>query len=793
MTLSANLGFPRIGFRRELKNALESFWHGEISESELQAVAKDLRARHWKLQQDAGIDIIPCNDFTLYDHVLDTIAMTGAVPKAYKWDGQPVQLKTYFAMARGSQGHVHGPGCGHHHHHDHENELDVPALDMTKWFDTNYHYIVPVFHKGQKFSLSTNKAVNEFNEARALGIKNARPVLLGPVTFLLLGKMPDGGNVLDLLDGLLPVYAELLKKLAASGAQWVQMDEPCLVTDLDDKTRDAYKKAYAFLSAAAPQLKIMLATYFESLGDNLQTATQLPVAGLHVDLVRAPHQLDDVISKAPKNMALSLGIVDGRNIWKSDLKSALAVLKKAESAIGKDRVQIAPSCSLLHTPIDLAGEIKLDESVKNWMAYAKQKLEEINVLTRALRDGEDSVKSELAENHKSAQDRLQSKLIHNPAVKKRAADVTENMIKRNSPFAARKAAQAKVLQIPAFPTTTIGSFPQTKEVRAARAEFKSGKRDKAAYEFFLKDQIKQSIRLQENLGIDMLVHGEFERNDMVEYFGEQLDGFVFSQNGWVQSYGSRCVKPPIIYGDVSRKSAMTVRWSSYAQSLTDRPVKGMLTGPITILQWSFVRNDQPRSETAKQIALAIRDEAVDLETAGIKAIQIDEPAIREGLPIHRKDWNAYLDWAVKAFRLSASGVKDDTQIHTHMCYSEFNDIMDSIAAMDADVISIETARSAMEILNAFVNFKYPNQIGPGVYDIHSPRVPSTQEMLDLLHKAKDLLPPEHIWVNPDCGLKTRGWPETEAALESMVAAARAMRRELGLPDTVPRLKLAKTA
>ncbi|TAH32603.1 MAG: 5-methyltetrahydropteroyltriglutamate--homocysteine S-methyltransferase [Alphaproteobacteria bacterium] len=791
MVTSANLGFPRIGFRRELKNALESFWHGETSETELQSVAKELRQRHWKLQQDSGIDIIPCNDFTLYDHVLDTIAMTGAIPAQYKWDGKPVKLATYFAMARGQQGHVHGPDCGHHHHHhDHGNELDVAALDMTKWFDTNYHYIVPVFHVEQKFSLSTNKVVDEFNEAKALGIK-ARPVLLGPVSFLLLGKMPQGGSPIDLLDRLLPVYAQVLKNLAAAGAEWVQIDEPCLVTDLDDKVRAAYQKAYETLSAAAPKLKIMLATYFESLDGNLETALQLPVAGLHVDLVRAPQQLKDVLAKAPKHLVLSLGIVDGRNIWKNDFKSSLAILKTAVDAVGKDRVQIAPSCSLLHTPIDLAGEIKLDEKIKNWMAYAKQKLEEVSVIARALRDGEASVKTELAANEKSIADRASSKLIHNADVKKRSNAVTDDMMKRGSVFKTRKEAQAKVLQIPAFPTTTIGSFPQTKEVRAARAEFKSGKRDKASYEFFLKDQIKQSIRLQENLGIDVLVHGEFERNDMVEYFGEQLEGITFSQNGWVQSYGSRCVKPPIIFGDVSRKGPMTVRWSSYAQSLTDRPVKGMLTGPITILQWSFVRNDQPRSETAKQIALAIRDEAVDLETAGIKAIQIDEPAIREGLPIHRKDWNAYLDWAVKAFRLSASGVRDDTQIHTHMCYSEFNDIMDSIAAMDADVISIETARSAMEILNAFVSFKYPNQIGPGLYDIHSPRVPSAHEMLDLLHKAKDLLPPDNVWVNPDCGLKTRGWPETEAALANMVACARAMRRELGLPDTVARLKLAK--
>ncbi len=789
MALSANLGFPRIGFRRELKSALESFWHGETTESELQEAAKKIRATHWQLQKDAGIDVIPCNDFTYYDHMLDTIAMTGAVPQIYKWDGKPVTSKTYFAMARGSQGHVHGPECGHGHHH-HGDELDVPALDMTKWFDTNYHYIVPVFTRGQKFSLSTSKVIDQFIEAKSQGIA-ARPVLVGPVTFLLLGKMLDDGTSLDLLDGILPVYAAVLKKLKDAGALSVQIDEPCLVTDLNDAARAAYKKAYEYLAREAGGIKIMLATYFESLSDNLSTALQLPVAGMHFDLVRAPHQLDQILSQAPSAMTLSLGVVDGRNIWKNDLKKSLVMLQKAADKVGADRIHVAPSCSLLHSPIDLAGEVKLDTAIKNWMAFAVQKLDEVKTLATALAKGESAVADKISDNQKSIADRAKSKLIHNPEVKKRAGAVTDQMAKRHSPFAARKVAQAGVLQIPAFPTTTIGSFPQTKEVRAARAEFKSGKRDKASYEFFLKDQIKQSIRLQEDLGIDVLVHGEFERNDMVEYFGEQLDGFAFTQNGWVQSYGSRCVKPPVIFGDVSRKGAMTVRWSSYAQSLTDRPVKGMLTGPITILQWSFVRDDQPRSETTQQIALAIRDEAVDLETAGIKVIQIDEPAIREGLPIHKKDWAVYLDWATKAFRISASGVRDDTQIHTHMCYSEFNDIIDSIAAMDADVISIETARSQMELLDAFVNFHYPNQIGPGVYDIHSPRVPSSDEMLFLLMRAKDLLPHENVWVNPDCGLKTRAWPETEAALANMVACARRMRRDLGLPDTVPRLKLAK--
>jgi 5-methyltetrahydropteroyltriglutamate--homocysteine methyltransferase len=793
MVLAANLGFPRIGFKRELKNALEAFWHGDSTEAELHAVAKELRARHWQLQRDAKIDHIPCNDFSYYDQTLDTIAMTGAVPKIYGHKGGNVPLATYFAMARGQQGHVHGPGCAHGHHHHHaENDIDVPALDMTKWFDTNYHYIVPVFTKGQNFALSTTKAVDEFTEAKALGF-SPRPVLIGPLTFLLLGKMDNGqGKTTDLIDGLLPVYEQVLQKLAAAGAEWVQIDEPALVMDLDDATRALYKRVYEKLSAAS-KCKIMLTTYFESLGGNLPTALQLPVAGLHVDLVRGSAQTADVLAKAPSSLVLSLGVVSGRNIWKTDLTKALKTLQDAEKKIGAARLIVAPSCSLLHSPVDLDGEVKMGPAIKNWLGFAKQKLAEIQVLKTALVSGEGEVKTELADNAKAIADRASSKLIHNDAVKKRTAAITPALAQRHAPFEARKAAQTAVLQIPALPTTTIGSFPQTKEVRAARAEFKSGKRDLASYEFFLKDQIKQSIKLQEKIGIDVLVHGEFERNDMVEYFGEQLSGFVFSQNGWVQSYGSRCVKPPIIFGDVSRPEPMTVRWSTYAQKLTDRPVKGMLTGPITILQWSFVRDDQPRSETAKQIALAIRDEAVDLEQAGIKVIQIDEPAIREGLPIHRADWDAYLDWATMCFRLSASGVRDDTQIHTHMCYSEFNDIMPQIAAMDADVISIETARSAMEILNAFVDFKYPNQIGPGVYDIHSPRVPSRDEMLLLLMRAKDLLPLDHIWVNPDCGLKTRGWIETEAALQNMVNAARQLRRELGLPDTVARLKLAKAS
>ncbi|MGD9650533.1 MAG: 5-methyltetrahydropteroyltriglutamate--homocysteine S-methyltransferase, partial [Dongiaceae bacterium] len=691
MVTAANLGFPRIGAKRELKNALESFWHGESSEAELQKTAKELRARHWQLQKEKAIGQIPCNDFSFYDQVLDMIALTGAVPAVYGHKGGNVALSTYFAMARGQQGHVHSEACGHGHHHHHGPEIDVPALDMTKWFDTNYHYIVAQFAKNQNFALSSTKPVDEFLEAKALGI-NARPVILGPVSFLQLGKRADGGKTLELLPGLLPVYEALLKKLSDSGATWVQIDEPYLAMDQDDAARSAYKAAYEKLAAAAPKLKLFLATYFESLGDNLDTAVKLPVHGIHLDLVRGGASLDPLLAKLPKEWIFSAGIINGRNIWKTDLSAALNALQGIAKKVDGGRLWVSPSCSLLHTPVDLEFEVKLDAALKNWLAFSKQKLEEVSLLTRALNEGEAAVKTELAANKKAMEERRNAKSIHKPAVKKRQGQISDAMVKRNSGFETRKKKQNEVLSLPAFPTTTIGSFPQTKEVRAARAEFKSGKRTLQSYEFFLKDQIKQSIKLQEDIGIDVLVHGEFERNDMVEYFGEQLEGFAFTQNGWVQSYGSRCVKPPVIFGDVERPKPMTVRWSSYAQSLTTKPVKGMLTGPITILQWSFVRDDQPRSTTAQQIALAIRDEVHDLETAGIKIIQIDDPAIREGLPLKKKDWAEYLDWAVKAFRLSSSGVKDDTQIHTHMCYSEFNDIMNSIADMDADVISIETAR-----------------------------------------------------------------------------------------------------
>jgi 5-methyltetrahydropteroyltriglutamate--homocysteine methyltransferase len=768
MVIAANLGFPRIGAHRELKKALESFWKGDLSETALKDVAKELRKTHWTMQHRAGIKHIPSNDFSYYDQVLDTIAMVGAVPERYGFSGEKVDLATYFAMARGTQNKEGQKKDG----------KDAPAMEMTKWFDTNYHYIVPELHAGQKFTLASDKIFDEFKEAKLQGL-HTRPVILGPVSFLLLSKMKgEATPTISLLDELLPVYERVLKQLAALGADWVQMDEPCLILDLAVPARDAFKKAYDKLSAAAPGLHIMLATYFGDLRDNLDTMLSLPVAGFHIDLVRAPEQLDAVLAKFPAKKSLSLGVVNGRNIWRADLDAALRMVEKASAKVGSEWVQVAPSCSLQFTPVDLDNEDKLDGELKSWLAFAKQKLSEIAIITKAASEGQAAVKSELEAARKAQEARKASPRIHNKAVKERAAKNDASLKTRKSPFKERVAKQQASLNLPLLPTTTIGSFPQTAEVRAHRADFKAGKIDANAYNQFLKEETARCVKYQEEIGIDVLVHGEFERNDMVEYFGEQLEGFTFTKNGWVQSYGARCVKPPVIFGDVTRPKPMTVEWSTYAQSLSKKPMKGMLTGPVTILQWSFVRDDQPRSETCRQIAFAIRDEVADLEKAGINIIQIDEAAIREGLPLRRADWKAYLDWAVESFRITASVAKDETQIHTHMCYSEFNDIIAAIADMDADVISIETSRSQMELLDAFVNFKYPNQIGPGVYDIHSPRVPGQPEMEALLRKALKVLSSEQIWVNPDCGLKTRGWAEVKPALEAMVASAKKLREEL---------------
>ncbi|HYU01455.1 MAG TPA: 5-methyltetrahydropteroyltriglutamate--homocysteine S-methyltransferase [Gemmatimonadales bacterium] len=760
MTIAHNLGFPTLGANRELKRVTEGYWSGKVPRAALLQTGAELRAAHWRLQRDAGVDLIPSNDFSYYDRVLDTCAMAGAVPARYGWAGGPLDLDTSFAMARGVQ----------------SGGRDVTAMEMTKWFDTNYHYIVPEFEPGQTFRLASSKVIDEFNEAKALGF-HTKPVLIGPVTLLLLGKTRGEGAArfdrLELLEALLPVYGDVLARLAAAGATWVQLDEPCLALDRTTAELAAYARAYRFLAERAPQLQLLVATYFAGLDDNLATARDLPVAGLHVDLVRAGGaQLDQLLKAWPKGRVLSLGVIDGRNIWRADLAAALGLLERARERIGADDLWVAPSCSLLHVPVDLDLERRLDAELKSWLAFAKQKLAEVATLARAVRDGRAAVAAELEANARLIAGRRSSRRIHEPAVKQRAAGVSEKDMRRASPHAARRKRQ---LRLPLFPTTTIGSFPQTAEVRAARKKLHDGKLTSQEYDAFIADQIARTLKLQEELGLDLLVHGEFERNDMVEYFGEQLQGFAFTEHGWVQSYGTRYVKPPLIYGDVSRPKPMTVRWSTYAQSRTSKPVKGMLTGPVTILQWSFVRDDQPRAETAKQLALAIRDEVKDLEAAGIRVIQIDEPALREGLPLRRAEWPAYLDWAVNAFRLATSSVSDATQIHTHMCYSEFNDVIRVIEKMDADVISIENARSGSELLEAFKEYKYPNEIGPGVYDIHSPRVPSAAEIGAALKRMQGVLNDRQIWVNPDCGLKTRGWEETLQALRHMVQAARQLR------------------
>ena len=756
MAIASNLGFPRIGRNRELKRAVEAYWAGRSEREELLETAARLRRQHWTLQRALGIDHIPSNDFSLYDQVLDTAAMVGAVPARFGHEGGHVDLDTYFAMARGRD--------------------DAPAMEMTKWFDTNYHYIVPELEPGQTFTLSSTKPIDEFLEAKALGI-TTRPVLLGPVSFLFLGKSrTEGFEPLTLLDALLPVYEDVLRQLSAAGATWVQMDEPILGLTLDGRIRAAIGQTYGGLTATVSALKILVAVYFGGLRENLLSALAMPVAGLHLDLVRAPEQLDEVLHKLGPDKMLSLGIVDGRNVWRADLEAALAPLERAAQALGGSRLMIGPSCSLLHTPVDLDGEAEMDEEMRSWLAFAVQKVGEIAALTHALNFGRHSVAKELGKNAAAMRSRRASTRIHDDAVAERTASVDEAMLQRASAHAERREAQNRTIRLPRFPTTTIGSFPQTSEIRKARAARRSGDIDDAQYRDFLRKEIEHVIRFQEEAGLDVLVHGEPERNDMVEYFGEQMTGFAHTRNGWVQSYGSRAVKPPIIYGDVSRPEPMTVEWSSYAQSLTDKPVKGMLTGPVTMLQWSFVRDDQPRSQTCRQLALAIRDEVADLEKAGIRAIQIDEPAIREGLPLRREDWDEYLEWAVECFRLAASSAADATQIHTHMCYSDFNDIIESIGAMDADVISIESSRSDMELLRAFGEYQYPNEIGPGVYDIHSPRVPSRAEMRDLLVKASSVLSPDQLWVNPDCGLKTRGWQEVTESLHHMVESAREMRK-----------------
>ncbi len=760
-----NLGYPRIGSQRELKKASEQYWAGKITAQQLVQTGKTIRLHNWQLQKEAGIGLIPCNDFSFYDQVLDTCLMTGAIPERYHAllaEKQLPDIDLLFTMARGYQ----------------KDGYDLTAMEMTKWFDTNYHYIVPEFTANQQFALHTKKVVNEFLEAKEAGI-HAKPVLLGPVSFLLLGKEKEEGfHRLELINKLLPVYLELLQKLDDSNAHYIQFDEPCLSLNLSKAALEVVTKTYTQIRDRFPHLHIILASYFECYGEHLATVLKLPVKTLHLDLVRCPSQLEDILATdiTKNKLNLSLGVVDGRNIWRNDYRQSLELIERAITKIGSDRIWIAPSCSLLHTPCDLTYETKLDPTIKQWLAFAKQKLEEVVALKQL--SGKESIpglSGKLEANTLANESRKTSPLIHNQAVKERVALLTEEAAKRHSAFAIRKEKQKEILRLPSFPTTTIGSFPQTAEVRKWRLQLKKGELTQTQYDELIAKETAEAILWQEATGIDVLVHGEFERNDMVEYFGEQLNGFVFTQNGWVQSYGSRCVKPPIIYGDITRPQPMTLRWTTYAQSLTRQWVKGMLTGPVTILQWSFVRNDQPRKETCTQIALAIRDEVTDLEKAGIRIIQIDEPAIREGLPLRKENWATYLDWAVRAFRIAASGVEDATQIHTHMCYSEFNDIIQNIADMDADVITIECSRSQMELLDAFADFNYPNDIGPGVYDIHSPRVPSRQEMVALLEKARAVIPADQLWVNPDCGLKTRHWEETKKALTEMVAAANVLR------------------
>ncbi|MEN9436097.1 MAG: hypothetical protein RIR09_752 [Pseudomonadota bacterium] len=776
------LGFPRMGAHRELKVALEQHWRGGIDRAALEAVGADLRARHWQAQADAGLDFVTVGDFAFYDHVANHIQLLGCEPARFGFAVDAPELDRYFSMARGvaTKAHANHDGCAHSGCTDasHADPAQPQgfALEMTKWFDTNYHYLVPEFSAATQFSLASNRLLDEVAQAQALGHR-VKAVLLGPLSFLWLGKSKDAGfDRFTLLEALLPVYEALLVRLKAQGVEWVQVDEPILGLDLPQQWRNAFERSYWQIARGAP--KLLLATYFSPLADNLRLACQLPVAGLHVDAVRAADELTGVADWLPGHKVLSVGIVDGRNIWRTDPDAALARLKPVADKHPGD-LWIAPSCSLLHVPFSLAAENKLDAEVKNWLAFAIEKLDELRVLRTALDGEESAVEAELLTARTAVAARKSSPRVHRAHVALRLARSVSGDDQRHAPFAQRQAAQRARFALPALPTTTIGSFPQTTAIRAARAAFKRGELGADDYQQKMREEIALAVRKQEALGLDVLVHGEAERNDMVEYFGEQLDGFAFTANGWVQSYGSRCVKPPIIYGDVARPAPMTVAWTAYAQSLTALPMKGMLTGPVTILQWSFVRDDQPRSLTTEQIAWAIRDEVVDLEAAGIGIIQIDEPAIREGLPLRRAQWKDYLHGATRAFRISASGVANATQIHTHMCYAEFNDILPEIAAMDADVITIETSRSDMELLRGFGDFKYPNEIGPGVYDIHSPRVPSQADIIRLMRKAAAVVPPAHLWINPDCGLKTRAWPETEAALANMVAAAKALRLELG--------------
>ncbi|HEN3359544.1 TPA: 5-methyltetrahydropteroyltriglutamate--homocysteine S-methyltransferase [Yersinia enterocolitica] len=753
--LNHTLGFPRVGLKRELKKAQESYWAGNSTQEELLNVGRELRARHWQQQQQAGVDLVPVGDFAWYDHVLTTSLLLGNVPERHQNADGSIDLDTLFRIGRGRA----------------PTGTPAAAAEMTKWFNTNYHYMVPEFQQGQQFKLGWTQLLDEVDEALALGHK-IKPVLLGPVTYLWLGKVKgEQFDRLSLLNDILPVYQQVLGELAKRGIEWVQIDEPALVLELPPEWLDAYQPAYQALQG---QVKLLLTTYFDSIGHNLDIIRALPVQGLHVDVVAGQDDIAELNATLPQEWLLSLGVINGRNVWRADLSHWF---ERLQPLVNSRPLWLGSSCSLLHSPIDLSEETRLDAEVKSWFAFALQKCAELALLTQALNAPSEAKLAELAAYSAPIRARRASSRVHNPQVEQRLAAITAQDIERQQPYEARATAQRKRFNLPAWPTTTIGSFPQTTEIRGLRLDFKQGRLDGKNYRTGISEHIKQAIAEQERLGLDVLVHGEAERNDMVEYFGEHLDGFVFTQNGWVQSYGSRCVKPPVIIGDISRPEAITVEWAKYAQSLTDKPVKGMLTGPVTILCWSFPREDVSRETIAKQIALALRDEVEDLEKAGIGIIQIDEPALREGLPLRRTDWQAYLQWAVDAFKLNATVAQNDTQIHTHMCYCEFNDIMDSIAALDADVITIETSRSDMELLESFEDFAYPNEIGPGVYDIHSPNVPSVEWIEALLRKAAQRIPAERLWVNPDCGLKTRGWPETRQALANMVLAAQLLREE----------------
>lgn len=765
MVTSHNLGFPRIGAKRELKIAQEAYWKGTTSRKELTTVGADLRRQNWQAQDQ--LDYVPVGDFSFYDQMLDMSFVLGNFPDRVR-DFEGDALDNYFRVARGrsaaSADTEAGCTCG------------VAAGEMTKWFDTNYHYIVPEFTSGTKFTLDATRLIQQIREARLPGV-NVKPVIIGPVTYLALGKEKDGSEKLTLLPKLLPAYRQLLELIAAEGVEWVQVDEPILVTELQPEWQTAFKTAYQELKT--DKVKLLLTTYFGKLIENLPLVASLPVAGVHLDAINARCEVGDLIEMLPDNRVVSLGVINGRNIWKTDLVELLEWLEPVASGLG-DRLWIAPSCSLLHVPVDLNSEEKLDSEIKSWLAFAKEKLEELRVIKAALDGGRSAVRTELDSNQAAITSRRQSPRVNNMAVRQAVAAITAQFGNRNSAYAERAAKQAEILELPKFPTTTIGSFPQTSDIRRSRRQFKAGEIDEATYVAAMQAEIARCVSEQESLGLDVFVHGEAERNDMVEYFGQQLDGYAFSDFGWVQSYGSRCVKPPILFGNIRRPEPMTVEWIKYAQSLTDKPMKGMLTGPVTILNWSFVRDDQPRSESCRELALAIREEVIDLEKAGVRIIQIDEAALREGLPLRQSQWREYLDWAVDSFRIAANGVADETQVHTHMCYSEFNDIIEAIAQMDADVITIETSRSDMELLDAFETFRYPNGIGPGVYDIHSPNIPSEHSIIELMDKASQKIPAERLWVNPDCGLKTRQWDEVIPALTNLVSAAKALRSRLSV-------------